>query len=171
MVRTTGVTFPFASVDEEDVTKTLGGGVLRVGVGVGVGVSGGVGDEGVSGFVGAHELPQRVVTCDEVMGTVIVTVSTTVLVPPGISETVTIGTHVPLEAVQVGVSVMVVVGGGSVVTWEVVEVERLFVTTWSVLVKVGEEVQDDIQTRVQTAETTKGKVEEQALSSAVVCTK
>jgi hypothetical protein len=82
IVRITGVTLPSARVEEEDVIKILGGGVLKDGdaasvVDVSVDV-----DVGVFGSVREHELPQRVVICEDVMGTVTVTVSTTVLVPP-----------------------------------------------------------------------------------------
>jgi hypothetical protein len=52
------------------------------------------------------------------------------------------GLQEPLVAVHEGVIVIVVVDGGRVVTWEVVDVERLFVTTWFVDVKVGEETHD-----------------------------
>lgn len=56
------------------------------------------------------------------------------------------GIHVPIVAVHEGVSVIVVVEGGRVVTWVVVDVKRLSVTTWSVLVKVGILVHEDIST-------------------------
>lgn len=79
-VMITGVTKPSACVDEEEVTMILGGGVLRVGS-MSVGVIE-VATVGVSDTVCVQELPQRVMTWEEVTGTVIVTVSTTVDVPP-----------------------------------------------------------------------------------------
>jgi hypothetical protein len=65
---------------------------------------------------------------------------------PGISEVVIVGTgtHTLSDEGHADDIVIVVEVGGRVVTWVVTDVERLLVTTVSVLVRVGELVHDDI---------------------------
>lgn len=90
----TGVTRPSGWVDEDSLTITVGGGVVKdVMVVVTVAVSdvtGGGGGKAVvesprlESLVGAQEVPKSVVTSEEVIGTVTVTVSTEVETSPSI---------------------------------------------------------------------------------------
>jgi hypothetical protein len=86
----TGVTTPSAWVDEDSATIMVGGGVIKDVVVAVVVVA--VGESDVTGGVElllesldwAQEVPKSVVTTEEVTGTVIVTVSTEVVVPPSL---------------------------------------------------------------------------------------
>lgn len=87
----TGVTTPSGWVDLDSDTITVGGGVLKdvvdvdvVVVVVGSEVTGGVGSL-VESSDCVQEVPKSVVSCEDVTGTVIVTVSTEVVVSPSVT--------------------------------------------------------------------------------------